>query len=186
MTTVSVDRLVFSNLSGTCPTCPVASGVVAPKFPLACRCPPWHPAAQVVRHRARRRSTAPKSQTPSSEHGVQSAFFKALSDIEHPAARLAYAIPNGALGPKMSRQVWFAAEGVKGGVPDVHVPWPTKKHPGLWIEFKYGNNEPSKKQLWWLKALQAAGHRVVVAYSLEEGLTAFYDYLGLTRPVPTE
>ncbi len=135
----------------------------------------------VARQKARRAKAAPKNLLRS-EHGVQSAFFAALGRIEHPAARAAFAIPNGAVGASWGRRNRFGAEGVRRGVPDIFIGFPSNGKHGLFLEFKYGNNNPTKEQIEWLQRLERNGYAVGVPYSVSEALILLSKYLNITLP----
>ena len=72
---------------------------------------------------------------------------------EHPELKLIYHIPNGG-----SRNQLEAAnlkrQGVKAGVPDLTLPVALKGYHGLYIEMKFGKNETTEKQKWWLEQLE--------------------------------
>jgi len=94
----------------------------------------------------------------------------------HPALELLFAIPNGGKRHVITAKR-LQREGVKAGVPDLCLPWPTKRHPGLYIEMKYGKNTVSGKQRWWLERLSSVGYCVSVCYSAEAAITEICDYL---------
>ena len=112
------------------------------------------------------------------EHHEQCAvvdYCTALSG-RTPELALLYAIPNGG-----QRHIATArklkAEGVRPGVPDLHLPIPRGEYAGLWIEMKAGKNKPTSNQVWWHERLQAHGHKVVVAYGAGQAIEAIEQYL---------
>lgn len=133
----------------------------------------------MTRHKAR---SAPRKARQPSEHSIQSRFIQGLERIPHPAVRLTYAIVNQAVGGRYARQAYFAAEGLRAGLPDLHLPYPTRQHPGLWIEFKRPGERPRPNQLSWHEALRSCGHRVEVCHSAEEGWRVVCEYLGVALP----
>lgn len=133
----------------------------------------------MARYRARKKTTPP----PTGEHHSQATFFRMIAATGHPAAKLTFAIPNGALNTSAKR-IYFAQEGTRAGVPDVLVCWPRidatgTYAAGLFLEFKYGKNAPTEQQWAWLKALEAVGYCCGVPYSADEGFEMFCRYVGL-------
>ena len=95
-----------------------------------------------------------------------------------PELHLLYHIPNG--GERVGKEgALLCAEGVKAGVPDLHLPVARGGFHGLWIEMKKSNhsNPPSAKQKRWIGALRREGHRVEVCYGAEEAIAVLQDYL---------
>lgn len=113
-----------------------------------------------------------------SEHAEQVALFAWAEDnVERlPALALMFAIPNGG-----HRHVSVAAklkmEGVKAGVPDLMLPWPAHGRHGLFIEMKYGKNQPSNSQQLWLQRLEMAGYATAICYSTQAAITVIENYL---------
>jgi hypothetical protein len=124
------------------------------------------------------------------ESQIQSAFFEWLSlhEKKYPELSLCYAIPNGAHKSIASRMK-FKREGLKAGVPDVHLPltsveWPTRPRPrsffaGLWIEFKSDKGRVSDTQKEWIEKLTNEGHRVEVCRDWTQAANIVIDYLQL-------
>lgn len=69
------------------------------------------------------------------------------------------------------------AEGLKAGVPDLHLPVARCGFIGLWIEMKVGKNKPTDKQGRWSELLRAQGHRVVVCYGSSAAIDVLREYL---------
>jgi hypothetical protein len=116
------------------------------------------------------------------EHYEQVALFQwaALMQGRYPELGLLHAIPNAAR--RSPRQgAWMKAEGLRAGVPDVHLPVARGGCIGLWIELKAGKNRPTGPQLEWLSALREAGHRVAVCYSCAEAVREIEGYLGISK-----
>ena len=116
-----------------------------------------------------------KAQT---EHYEQVALFQwaAMSLQAHPELDLMYAIPNAAR--RSPRQgAWMKAEGMKAGVPDVHLPVARGPYIGLWIELKAGNNKPTQQQALRIAALREAGHRCEICYSWDAARSVIEEYL---------
>jgi hypothetical protein len=118
------------------------------------------------------------------EHGVQSAVVQwaTLSQGLYPDLKLLYAIPNGghrhpAVAVKMK------AEGVKPGIPDLHLPVARGGYLSLYVEMKTKDGSVSKDQRDVHAGLRAAGHLVQVCKSIEAGVQALKDYLRLPKTV---
>ena len=89
-----------------------------------------------------------------------------------------YAIPNGgSRHPVEARNL--KRQGVKSGVPDIHLALPKGKYHGLYIELKVGKNKTSKNQDEWLERLSKAGYAVAVCYGFEEAQKVILKYLEL-------
>jgi hypothetical protein len=112
------------------------------------------------------------------EHQEQAALMAMCAALEgqHPEIALLYAIPNGG-----HRHVAVAArlkaEGVKAGVPDLHLPVARGRWHGLYLELKVGRNKPTPEQAQWHERLRAQGYAVVVCYGADQALTALQRYL---------
>jgi hypothetical protein len=91
--------------------------------------------------------------------------------------KLTYSVPNGA----WTKNIWEAAKlkraGLKKGVWDVHVAWPTKKNPGLYIEFKIGKNKLTPEQEEWGERSRAKGYATAVCYDMDDAVKAITEYL---------
>lgn len=98
----------------------------------------------------------------------------------YPILRCLYAIPNGGARHKAVAGK-LRAEGVRPGVPDLHLPVPNANKCGLWIEMKAGRNKPTPHQLDWHERLRKIGHQVNVCYSWHEAAGVICDYLGLAH-----
>lgn len=124
------------------------------------------------------------------EHELQSMLMQWAEAAKGglPWLGLLYAIPNGgSRNPREAKRL--KAEGVKAGVPDLHLPVPHRGHAGLWLETKVEriavrNGKPTKTRTYqtpeqrvWADALRSLGHKVVVYRTLDEGRDAILDYL---------
>lgn len=49
--------------------------------------------------------------------------------------------------------------GIKAGVSDYHLPVPTSRHIGLWLEMKAPGKEPTKAQERWLSDMSVLGYQ---------------------------
>lgn len=91
---------------------------------------------------------------------------------------LIYHIPNG--GKRNIREAArLKQEGVKAGVPDIHLPIAKGMHMGLWIEMKAPGGKLTDNQKAWKRKLESWGHKVVVCYSWAEAKDNILEYLGV-------
>lgn len=115
------------------------------------------------------------------EHGEQVALFNWAATVANmdglEALHLLFAIPNERRSPKERR--YFAAEGVKTGVPDICLPVARGPFHGLYIELKYGDNKATEAQKGWLEALQREGYLALVCTGFEEAKATIEEYLAL-------
>lgn len=101
----------------------------------------------------------------------------ALMTLRTPVLALLYAVPNGGLRDRRVAAM-LLTEGVKPGVPDLHLPVARGIYHGLWIELKRrAGGRVSRAQQAWHDRLRAEGHRVVVAEGWEAARDAIMDYL---------
>jgi len=112
------------------------------------------------------------------EHNEQVALFQwaAYSESSIPQLRYLFAIPNGGHRHK-AVAARMKAEGVKAGVPDIFLAYPTGEYCGLFIEMKFGTNKPTEKQNEWLSMLERAGYMTVVCYGFEDAKREILEYL---------
>ncbi len=112
------------------------------------------------------------------EHKEQKALFTwaGYQKCKIPALDLLYAIPNGGHRHKSVAQK-LRAEGVRAGMPDVHLPVACQGSHSLYIEMKVKPNKPTPKQLNRLAALRDAGNMTAVCYSFEEARDTILSYL---------
>ena len=131
------------------------------------------------------------------EHLIQVAVFQWINLMKkrYPALYNAYAIPNG--GSRNEREAAnLKAEGVRAGVPDVFLSYPSKDFHGLYIEHKTGKGKLSKDkpiyikntkivrriregQETWFDRLQKSGYRCEVSRSIDQSVGLFKDYLNI-------
>jgi hypothetical protein len=137
------------------------------------------------------------------EHAEQSAFFARVASmlVEYPWLGLMHAIPNGGLRPSKSvvrrgRHIRVCTEGkklkdegVKDGVPDIHLPAPRGIYHGLYIEakrmpYRAANGKivrqyPSPEQKHFIDGLRALGHKVEVCEGADAMFKTLVDYINL-------
>ena len=112
------------------------------------------------------------------EHEMQCEVIRwaRAMEVKFPELALLYAIPNGGMR-NIVEAVKLSAEGVKSGVPDLHLPVARKGFHGLWIEMKTQRGGVSKKQKEWHKRLSERGHSVKVCRSIQQATEALHEYL---------
>lgn len=76
-----------------------------------------------------------------------------------------------------------AAEGLKSGVPDIHLPVARGKYHGLYIEMKRRQGGTlTLNQTRWITFLREEGYRVIVSYGWDEASNEILSYLELPKP----
>ena len=117
------------------------------------------------------------------EHAEQSALitWANLNAATYPELLLLYAIPNGGYRSKATAGK-LKAEGVKPGVPDLHLPVPRGPTRSLYLEMKrQKGGHLSDAQKWWRDALMAQGHHVQRVDGFEHARITLLAYLALPR-----
>lgn len=98
----------------------------------------------------------------------------------YPELKLLHHIPNG--GSRNKKEAAnLKRQGVKAGVPDLHLPVPRGKYHSLYIEMKVEPNKPTKEQVKWINALIDNGNAAIICYSAERAVKAIEYYLNLPR-----
>lgn len=123
--------------------------------------------------------TKPKSQLGQpSESAEQIALFRwaAFAACMYPEFELLYHIPNGGMRNKAVASK-LKAEGVKSGVPDVHLPVARGKYHSLYIEMKSASGVASANQKEWISRLNEQGHLALVCCSFEDAQSVLLNYL---------
>jgi len=116
------------------------------------------------------------------EAAEQKALFEWAKLHEHtyPALRLMFAIPNG--GSRKGGAVegyHMKQQGVRAGVPDLFLPYPSGRYHGLFIEMKAEGGKLQPIQREWLDALNAAEFFATVAFGFEQAKSTVLWYLNL-------
>ena len=94
-----------------------------------------------------------------------------------PELRCCHHVPNG--GQRSAATAGrLKAEGVRPGVPDVHLPVPHGGYCGLWIEMKVGRNRTTQAQNEMIDRLRAYGNRVEVCYGWAAAWEDLLEYMG--------
>ena len=119
----------------------------------------------------------PIRKTP--EHYEQAALFGWIlwHGVKlHPELDLLYAIPNGGYRGKAEAGK-LKAEGVKAGMPDIHLPVARGNFIGLFIEMKSKTGRAEKHQKKMHEKLRARCHRVEVCHGFEAAKAVMLEYL---------
>lgn len=126
-----------------------------------------------------------RAKSKNAEHYEQRTLIQwaQLNERAIPALANLYAVPNGGKRNPATASI-LKAEGVKAGVPDLYLAWPTRgkdnriELPGLYIEMKAGTGKPSPSQLEWRHRLIAAGYRYVLCFTWAQAANSIIEYLG--------
>lgn len=112
------------------------------------------------------------------ESGHQEALFSwAAYNMQHmPELEYMHHIPNGGKRDKATA-IALKRQGVRAGVPDIHLPAPRGEYHGLYIELKAGSNSTTENQKRWLKYLAAAGYYTAVCYGWQIATELIEKYL---------
>ena len=120
----------------------------------------------------------PEMLAGASEGSQQKALmvWAAQNVLKYPQLKWLVHIPNG--GSRHIREaVELKAQGVKAGIPDLMLPYPTKYFAGLFIELKAGKGKTSKEQDEWLQYLSSVGYMTSVQWTWEGAKDLIVDYL---------
>ncbi len=112
------------------------------------------------------------------EHDIQSTFIAEMRLRAKIDPRLAWvhSIPNAARRGYVTR-CRMLDEGLRAGVADVFLPYPSNGLHGLYIEFKAGRNDCTPEQLAFGEAALEAGYGWCVCRSVDEAMEAVSRYL---------
>ena len=67
--------------------------------------------------------------------------------------------------------------GVRAGVSDVFLAWPSNNYPGLWMEIKVGKNPLSATQKEFFRTMDSVGYATAFAIGIDECKEAVINYL---------
>lgn len=101
-----------------------------------------------------------------------------LMERKHPELKLLYHCPNGGSRNRIEAAN-LKRQGVKAGVPDLHLPVPKGIYAGLFIEMKYGNGRLQETQKKWLQLVAEHKNFAVTCYGQELALEVIGEYLNL-------
>ena len=109
----------------------------------------------------------------------QSMLFSwaAMAAGKWPELALLHAIPNGG-SRNLLEAVHLKQQGVKAGIPDIHLPVARGGWHGLYIEMKrQKGGRVSVEQKRMLLALREQGYEAVVCYGCEDAIKVIKEYL---------
>jgi hypothetical protein len=95
---------------------------------------------------------------------------------KYPMLRWLFAVPNGG-GRSVSTAATMKRTGLKAGVLDLILLYPSNGYHGLAIELKYGRNKPTKEQQDFICHHAPLGYRCVVCYSWLDAKREIINYL---------
>lgn len=94
----------------------------------------------------------------------------------YPCLKWLHHIPNG--GSRDKREaVKLRRQGVKAGVSDLFLPFPTEDYHGLYIEMKSNKGRLSEKQAEFIEDMTRNGYKAVVCYSAEAAISVIKNYI---------
>lgn len=114
-----------------------------------------------------------------SESVEQTCLFRwaGYTSAAHPELELMYHIPNGGKR-NITTAKRLKAEGVKAGVPDIHLPVPRGSYHGLYIELKrQKGSDTTENQDWWIEQLSKQGYFTAVCKGWEAATKVILEYL---------
>ena len=130
------------------------------------------------------------------EHQIQVGVFQWI-DLQkeiYPALKNAFAIPNGGSRNEIEAKN-LKDEGVRAGVPDICLAYPSNGYHGLFIEHKTEKGKLTKDtpikdkqgrikhiregQETWFKRLSGCGYKCEVSRSIEQSILITKNYLNL-------
>lgn len=121
------------------------------------------------------------------EHSEQARVFDwaELFVVKWPELGLLHATPNQGRAGGRKGVLWgvrMKREGLRAGVPDIHLPVARGPYIGFYGETKRTvRGTVSKAQKWWIERLTAEGHLCVVGKGAEPMIYALIDYLKLPK-----
>ena len=120
----------------------------------------------------------PRKRPTQYEAAEQKALFEwagYMSNV-HPELELLHHIPNGGHRNK-AEAAHLKQQGVKAGVPDLHLPVARGGCHGLYIELKAHGNKPTQNQKEWLRLLSEQNYKTAVCHGWEEAAEVILAYL---------
>lgn len=98
-----------------------------------------------------------------------------------PELALLHHIPNGGSRDAVEGR-HLREQGVKPGVPDLHLPVARGKYHSLYIEMKNEDGKTSPEQDWWGERLATEGNMWEVCHGWRHAIRVLEWYLTLSRP----
>ena len=96
----------------------------------------------------------------------------------YPGLKWIHHCPNGGKRQR-AEATRLKAQGVKAGVPDLHLPIAKGKYIGLYIEMKYDKGTIQKSQKEWVAGMVAAGHYACFCYGYDNAVKVIEEYVNL-------
>jgi hypothetical protein len=91
-----------------------------------------------------------------------------------------FAIPNGGRRT-LAEGIKFKRCGVRRGVPDLCLPFPSGPYHGAFLELKrLKGSQTSDEQKFWISYLRSVGYWAEIAHGLEEAKEKVLQYLSFT------
>lgn len=119
-----------------------------------------------------------KSGAIPTEHAEQVALFRWWRAQYRSLEPYLLAIPNGG-ARNLITGAMLKAEGVRKGVPDIFLAYPSGGYHGLWIELKRrAHGYASTEQKFMLSALRSVGYDAAVCRGWDEAREKIRSYLG--------
>lgn len=69
------------------------------------------------------------------------------------------------------------SEGMKKGIPDISLPFPSGQYHGLFIELKADGGKVSPEQMWWIDNLNSVGYRAEICFGWVNAAKVISEYL---------
>ena len=118
----------------------------------------------------------PRVTTSEAEEQMAVIKWAELMSNKHPCLKWLYHCPNGG-----SRNIAEAANlkrmGVKAGVPDLCLPYPSNGHHGLYIEMKTDKGRSTAAQREYIDFLTEQGYKATVCHGAEEAIEVIWGYV---------
>ncbi len=113
------------------------------------------------------------------EHQIQCLIIEWASYQKHPAFDYLFAIPNGGTR-NIITAVSLKKEGVKRGVPDLFLAYPSQHYSGLFLELKKDfKAKASKYQEQWIEKLNEVNYLAMIGHGFDESINIISDYLAI-------
>lgn len=100
---------------------------------------------------------------------------------EYPELALLHHIPNGGTRDAVEGK-HLKGQGVKPGVPDLHLPVARGSYHSLYLEMKTEAGQPTREQKWWIEQLNKQGQFAEICHGWESAVRVLEWYLSLGRP----
>jgi hypothetical protein len=117
-----------------------------------------------------------------SEHHEQCKFILwcRRNEKKYPPLTMIFANPNGGKRD-LGTAINLKKEGVKAGLFDISLFYPSKQYHGMFIEMKFGSNKLSPYQKIFKVMAEKVGYYCVVCYSSDEAINKTLEYLDIKK-----